>query len=110
MRLPPQATPITSCRVFRSTFGLAYGAFSRGTSLARTKHVHSSYWLARCARVSLPETQWGVWLHAVRPLAQLAELATAAESLGAAAILVADEGTDRDVYVTLAVLAQRTRR
>jgi 5,10-methylenetetrahydromethanopterin reductase len=41
---------------------------------------------------------------------ELAELAAAAESLGAAAILVADEGTDRDLYVTLAALAQRTRR
>ena len=28
----------------------------------------------------------------------------------AAAVLVADEGTDRDLYVTLAALAQRTRR
>ena len=37
------------------------------------------------------------------------ELAAAAEALGAAAILVADEGTDRDLYVTLAALAQRTR-
>jgi 5,10-methylenetetrahydromethanopterin reductase len=51
-----------------------------------------------------------VWLHAVRPPSQLANLALAAEGLGAAAVLVADEGTDRDVFVTLAVLAQRTRR
>jgi 5,10-methylenetetrahydromethanopterin reductase len=29
--------------------------------------------------------------------------------MGAAAVLVADEGTDRDLYVTLAALAQRTR-
>jgi len=28
----------------------------------------------------------------------------------AAAILVADEGTDRDLYVTLAALAQRTQQ
>jgi 5,10-methylenetetrahydromethanopterin reductase len=54
-------------------------------------------------------TRWGVWLHAVRPVAELAELAAAAEALGAAAVLVADEGTDRDLYVTLAALAQRTR-
>src|SRR5712691_11147388 len=53
---------------------------------------------------------WGVWLHAVRPASELARLAAVAEALGAAAILVADEGTDRDLYVTLAVLAQRTRR
>jgi 5,10-methylenetetrahydromethanopterin reductase len=60
--------------------------------------------------VSSAETHWGVWLHAVRPVAELAELAAAAEALGAAAVLVADEGTDRDVYVTLAALAARTRR
>jgi 5,10-methylenetetrahydromethanopterin reductase len=53
---------------------------------------------------------WALWLHAVRPPGELAELAAAAEALGAAAILVADEGTDRDLYVTLAALAQRTRR
>ncbi len=53
---------------------------------------------------------WALWLHAVRPPSELAELAAAAEALGAAAILVADEGTDRDLYVTLTALAQRTRR
>ena len=52
------------------------------------------------------KTCWGVWLHAVRPADELANLAAAAEDLGATALLVADEGTDRDVYVTLAVLAQ----
>src|ERR1700736_6860945 len=50
-----------------------------------------------------------LWLHAVRPLPQLAELSPSAEDMGAAAILVADEGTDRDIHVTLAALAQRTR-
>jgi len=55
-------------------------------------------------------TGWGVWLHAVRPARELADLAAAAEDLGAMAILVADEGTDRDLYVTLAALALRTRR
>src|SRR3979409_1828576 len=63
----------------------------------------------RFASVSSAETHWGGWLHAVRPVAELAALAEAAEGLGAAAILVADEGTDRDLYVTLAALAQRTR-
>jgi 5,10-methylenetetrahydromethanopterin reductase len=56
------------------------------------------------------DTGWGVWLHAERPIAQLADLAAAAEALGAAAILVADEGTDRDLFVALAAVAQRTRR
>jgi 5,10-methylenetetrahydromethanopterin reductase len=60
--------------------------------------------------VSLAETGWGLWLHAVRPVTELASLAAAAEELGAAAILVADEGTDRDLFVALAALAQRTRR
>ena len=55
-------------------------------------------------------TRWGIWLHAVRPASELAELAAAAEALGAAAMLVADEGTDRDLFVTLAALAHRTRR
>ncbi len=56
------------------------------------------------------KTCWGVWLHAVRPADELANLAAAAEDLGATAVLVADEGTDRDMYVTLAALALRTRR
>jgi len=60
--------------------------------------------------MSSHETHWGVWLHAVRPASELAQLAAVAEALGAAAVLVADEGTDRDLFVTLAVLAQRTRR
>lgn len=55
-------------------------------------------------------TDWGLWLHAVRPADDLADLAAAAEDLGASAILVADEGTDRDLYVTLTALALRTRR
>jgi 5,10-methylenetetrahydromethanopterin reductase len=58
----------------------------------------------------LSRTGWGVWLHAVRPANELGDLAAAAEDLGATAVLVADEGTDRDLYVTLAALALRTRR
>lgn len=57
---------------------------------------------------SKTETRWGVWLHAVRPLPELGAFAAAAEALGATAILVADEGTDRDLFVTLAAIAQRT--
>ena len=55
-------------------------------------------------------TGWGIWLHAIRPPAELADLAAAAEALGAAAVLIADEGTDRDLFVCLAAMAQRTRR
>jgi 5,10-methylenetetrahydromethanopterin reductase len=54
-------------------------------------------------------SRWALWLHCVRPVPELAALAQAAEDLGAAAILVADEGTDRDLFVTLAALAERTR-
>jgi 5,10-methylenetetrahydromethanopterin reductase len=55
------------------------------------------------------ETHWALWLHAVRPLPELARLAREAEDLGAGAILVADEGTDRDIFVTMAAVAIHTR-
>ncbi len=55
------------------------------------------------------EPRWGLWLHADRSVSTLCELAQTAEELGAAAILVADEGTDRDLYVTIAALAMRTK-
>ena len=55
-------------------------------------------------------TDWGVWLHAIRPPRELARLAQSAEELGAKAVLVADEGTDRDLFVTLAELAHATQR
>src|ERR1700728_3590980 len=45
-------------------------------------------------------SRWGIWLHAVRPVPELVSLAAAAERLGAAALLLADEGADRDLYVT----------
>ena len=54
--------------------------------------------------------RWGVWLHAVRPVPELVRLAVAAEDLGAAALLLADEGVDRDLYVTLTAIAVATRR
>jgi 5,10-methylenetetrahydromethanopterin reductase len=53
---------------------------------------------------------WGIWLHAVRPVPELVRLAVAAEDLGAAALLLADEGVDRDLYVTLTAIAVATRR
>jgi 5,10-methylenetetrahydromethanopterin reductase len=52
---------------------------------------------------------WGIWLHAVRPVPDLVRLAVAAEDLGAAALLLADEGVDRDLYVTLTAVAVATR-
>jgi 5,10-methylenetetrahydromethanopterin reductase len=55
-------------------------------------------------------TGWGIWLHAVRPVPELVRLAVAAERLGAAALLLADEGIDRDLYVTLTAVAVATER
>ncbi len=55
-------------------------------------------------------SRWGIWLHAVRPVPELVSLAAAAERLGAAALLLADEGIDRDLYVTLTAIAVATRR
>jgi 5,10-methylenetetrahydromethanopterin reductase len=49
-------------------------------------------------------------MHAIRPVPELVRLAVAAEDLGAAALLLADEGVDRDLYVTLTAIAVATRR
>ena len=54
--------------------------------------------------------RWGVWLEPVRPVAELVELAQLAESEGAAACFVADEGTDRDVWVALTAIVLGTQR
>lgn len=58
---------------------------------------------------AVPEPHWGIWLHAVRPVPDLVRLAVAAENLGASALLLADEGTDRDLYVTLTAVAAATK-
>src|SRR5580693_10312135 len=55
-------------------------------------------------------SRWGIWLHAVRPVPELVRLAAAAERLGAAALLLADEGIDRDLYVTLTAIAVATEQ
>jgi 5,10-methylenetetrahydromethanopterin reductase len=55
-------------------------------------------------------TGWALWIHAVRPVPELVDLARYAEELGAAALLVADEGIDRDLYVTLTAVAGATER
>jgi 5,10-methylenetetrahydromethanopterin reductase len=60
--------------------------------------------------MSSAEVPWGVWMHAIRPVPELARLAAAAEDFGAAALLLADEGVDRDLYVTLTAIAAATRR
>ena len=55
-------------------------------------------------------TGWALWIHAVRPVPELVRLAQHAEALGASALLVADEGIDRDLYVTLTAIAVATSR
>ena len=51
---------------------------------------------------------WGVWFEPTQPVTRLAALASLAEELGAEACLVADEGTERDVYVALAAILAAT--
>jgi len=53
-------------------------------------------------------SRWALWLHAVRPIPELVGLARTAEELGAYALLLADEGTDRDIYVTFTAIAAAT--
>ena len=47
---------------------------------------------------------WGVWFEPTQPVARLAFLAHRAERLGATVCFVADEGTERDVYVALTTI------
>ncbi len=51
---------------------------------------------------------WGVWFEPTQPVARLASLARRAERLGAAVCFVADEGTERDVYVALTAIVLGT--
>ena len=51
---------------------------------------------------------WGVWFEPTQPVARLVDLARLGESLGAQACFVADEGTERDVYVALTAIVQAT--
>lgn len=53
---------------------------------------------------------WGLWLEPMLPASELADLARAAEDAGASHIFVADEGTERDVFVVMTVIAQSTTR
>ena len=54
--------------------------------------------------------RWGVWFEPVRPVAELVELARLAEAEGATACFVADEGTDRDVWVALTAIVLGTEQ
>lgn len=51
---------------------------------------------------------WGVWFEPTQPVRRLVELAQLAESLGASTCFVADEGTERDVYVALTAIVSAT--
>lgn len=51
-----------------------------------------------------PTFPWGVWFEPTQPVARLASLARRAEQLGATVCFVADEGTERDVYVALTAI------
>ena len=51
---------------------------------------------------------WGVWFEPTQPVRRLVALAQRAERLGATACFVADEGTDRDLYVTLTAILTGT--
>ncbi|HEY0189188.1 MAG TPA: LLM class flavin-dependent oxidoreductase [Cellulomonas sp.] len=55
-----------------------------------------------------PARGWGLWLHGVRPVPELAALARHAERRGASAVFLADELLDRDLYVVLAAVAAAT--
>ena len=58
-------------------------------------------------RLSIP---WGVWFEPTQPVERLAALAQLAERLGAEVCLVADEGTERDVYVALTTILLASER
>jgi 5,10-methylenetetrahydromethanopterin reductase len=56
------------------------------------------------------EPTWGLWLEPLLPPTELAALARQAEEAGASHVFVADEGTERDLFVVLTVLAHGTSR
>lgn len=51
---------------------------------------------------------WGLWLEPLLPPLELAGLAREAERAGASHVFVADEGTERDLFVIMTVIAQST--
>jgi 5,10-methylenetetrahydromethanopterin reductase len=53
---------------------------------------------------------WGLWLEPVLAPLELAALAQEAERAGASHVFVADEGTERDAFVVLSLIAQATSR
>ena len=59
-------------------------------------------------RVGAVSVRWGVWFEPTQPVRRLVELARLGESLGAETCFVADEGTERDVYVALTAIVEAT--
>ena len=55
-------------------------------------------------------SSWGLWLEPVSPVRRLVRLAQVAEAAGASHVFVADEGTDRDVYVAMTAILLGTER
>jgi len=53
---------------------------------------------------------WGIWFEPTQPVRRIVGLARLAESEGATVCFVADEGTERDVYVTLTAVLLSTER
>ncbi|HTN79773.1 MAG TPA: LLM class flavin-dependent oxidoreductase [Acidimicrobiales bacterium] len=53
---------------------------------------------------------WGVWFEPVQPVARIVDLARLAEAQGASVCFLADEGTDRDLYVALTAVVLGTER
>ena len=53
---------------------------------------------------------WGVWFEPTQPVRRLVELAKLAEELGAEVCLMADEGTERDVYVALTAILSASEK
>lgn len=51
---------------------------------------------------------WGVWFEPTQPVRRLVDLARRAERHGASVCFVADEGTDRDLYVALTAIVTAT--
>ena len=51
---------------------------------------------------------WGVWFEPVQPVARIVELARLAEEHGAQFCFLADEGTDRDLFVALTAVVLGT--
>ncbi|MCZ7532729.1 MAG: LLM class flavin-dependent oxidoreductase [Acidimicrobiia bacterium] len=52
---------------------------------------------------------WGIWFEPTQPVRRIVELARLAEAEGATVCLIADEGTARDVYVTMTAVLMETQ-